>query len=1492
MPSSSLSPSPVMATYPPLKGSRTSSSSASSHGILKLPPSTSAAAPSFVGPTSLADLYNARHARETNPSAQPGPASRPNRSRSKHWTASSLADLYNHLHDEQRSSSSASSQESPSHPAQQKIARPARRRSPEVVSLLDSDSDSEEQTHATPPLHTKMLETGPPLPTSSRESLDASAVSTNVADDSQNPTASSSQSVYVVRSPVRRRPLLGSGPSLSTYASTSEEDELEDDSVPKPSRRLSSQELSQTPPLTPFRLASDDELSSKARSSMAPDGYGSSLDPNASLSASPRDSPIPDAPAASARQSSPMRETLDESTSLELPHLAAAPRAPLSLVTAIPSSSPDASTISPRFNARPSNIVAVNDSDSEQEFISPHRPSAEESLSSISENLTNHVTPHRPSSPPQSKTTSRELLPSSSVDAARNVQPNIAVADESPDVIEDGKAASSASVSKEPTKDRRDLQSENEALRPTASNNSDGTRPVDLHLSGTIHDVQEGSASAPQKVSLPIDAPPIRPPSPQKSPNAGLRRYPKRARPVLNYNIIQTFEEHFAQALQRSAEAPSRVRVAPESAVAKRNIQPVSYPVVEAQPAFFDALRARSSRQSRPGASRADPVPFVQYVTAQLNKSATNEAQPSAQWSESQVARALARPVGPTSVFQLSIKSRDGALGQLQSRTRRWLGVHGINPYTSSTPLDHKTKMSTAPFADSIEPSRTLRDIVSDTFDRPFASNKLDRAVASLKSPLHVIRDSEAETIDSALRRLRLGRQCKLPLPNSLRFLVDMEQAEMKRLEDTLDDAGRDADEDRARKRGQILIDADPGKWSRATHHPDGRKQSVSMQCTLGGTIRVVFKHLQPESSGAPIPKVTEVSPSDKGAPTTSFLQHIGHETEAAAVTEAQVAKTQQNRDSSEKLRAVTQPEAKAMAKHLALRHHEGAKTNSKPTVEVPYINLSESTPELSSVPSLEVLIPTSRDTDAESDRSDTARFDGQASVKSTNVIVEIPSSSATDDGSSNTKDAEQRTKEVKSANLAEDDLASPSSGLRSSENRQHDKTMAGRRTTEHDHTSRESPATKSTSTTKRPRRDLFDYFDKEPTQISVAPVSKSRAIPIVDPSDDSDGGSRPDAGLSRKALGKRRMRSSSPIEEPKIMLNSVAHGNNQLSIQKSGGDPFIEAARQGDVEKKRPTVERRGPSREGDASSNADENKNGQPAQSSTRQRHSTAVMLANSSDDQRDGSSNELEKSESRAVKGRRKRPLFLLSTSSEGDDDDAGAAHARAKRRHDSAHRAKPPAASKALESSSDDDADMIASTHHRSRLKRVKTLHDRSSNSRRNQSDRDTDSTAAISVVIEDPNADTSEEGDSDREHRRRVERRSHKASLADGLSRRHTNKHKSKSKGEEDSVSRRHHHAKASSRRFDAERGQDEEHENDLSRVRQSQDASPSKGGWIGVNSWYQTRDAFSPTPAGAQDRHARQSQQKLGSYFSSSSDTTSSRAKRLGPNMAKRTRRE
>ncbi|CCF54198.1 hypothetical protein NDA10_007827 [Ustilago hordei] len=323
------------------------------------------------------------------------------------------------------------------------------------------------------------------------------------------------------------------------------------------------------------------------------------------------------------------------------------------------------------------------------------------------------------------------------------------------------------------------------------------------------------------------------------------RRYPKRARNVADYNVKRIFERYErAQSADAAPPPPSKPKKQP-------------LPVVNASPAFFDALRSKTANKV-PGGSV--PSSFVDFLQGKINSGAATAALRAAALSGSAVtmppkfteaeAKAVAdKPIPSTALWNVSIRTDDRAsLWQLKPSTRRWLGV--TNPGHSDPNADGATTPTLPAGEKGPALNLKLRDIIASHTGPPPNPADLRDDLQRFEGAGLIGRPKDAEYLESASRRLRLGRAYKLPLPDTLSAFVDMEHKEWVRAEEDLPEMARLAEDWKAREEGKITVEVENSDCIQSHYDHAGRKTVSRIRPETGGEIRMYFDLKQSEAAG------------------------------------------------------------------------------------------------------------------------------------------------------------------------------------------------------------------------------------------------------------------------------------------------------------------------------------------------------------------------------------------------------------------------------------------------------------------------------------------------------------------------------------------------------------------------------------------------------------------------------------------------------------------
>ncbi|GAK62214.1 uncharacterized protein PAN0_001c0412 [Moesziomyces antarcticus] len=310
------------------------------------------------------------------------------------------------------------------------------------------------------------------------------------------------------------------------------------------------------------------------------------------------------------------------------------------------------------------------------------------------------------------------------------------------------------------------------------------------------------------------------------SDSEAFRRYPKRARNVTDYNVRRAFErwerQHAQEALAQVSH-PARQRGK-------------TLPVVLASSEFLDRVRqgATSTSHTRPRPQSS----FADFLLAKAQSAASAEPTfPAASTRSAHPDRALTvakarqlptRTLHPAAFWDLPVRADREGLAQLPLSTRRALGLGPAPPPTSpQIPPPAKRKI-------------LFGELLSLQEQWPKAAQRRMQ-LESCVGEGRLGRSPNAEGLDSVARHLRAGRSCKLPLPDALSVLSDMERREWLRFEEGQSDLERLAEEDRARERGLVMVDVNDCGCVKTQIDGAGRTRFAKVTCATGGTIRVYF---------------------------------------------------------------------------------------------------------------------------------------------------------------------------------------------------------------------------------------------------------------------------------------------------------------------------------------------------------------------------------------------------------------------------------------------------------------------------------------------------------------------------------------------------------------------------------------------------------------------------------------------------------------------------
>ncbi|SJX60496.1 uncharacterized protein SRS1_10119 [Sporisorium reilianum f. sp. reilianum] len=312
-------------------------------------------------------------------------------------------------------------------------------------------------------------------------------------------------------------------------------------------------------------------------------------------------------------------------------------------------------------------------------------------------------------------------------------------------------------------------------------------------------------------------------------------RYPRRARNVTDYNVKRAFERYERTQGQEGA-GPV---YAPRS-------KTTLLPIVAAGTEFFDALR--SQKGSKPANAAPKPTSFADFLMRKTKAApaapatqsgippSAHSAAPSVTLTEAQVRTILKPTIGPRPLFDIIVNTQDRAgLFQLEPSTQRWLGRDADSSdddVVESPPVPGSGTPIPLTFGSIIPLHRRQ--------DKPTPAELRDM-FDSLQGTSLIGRPKTATELESASRRLRLGRAYKQHLPDTLRPFADMENQEWMRLEEYLPEVRLRAQEQREREQGRIMVEMDTGDTTRTQYDHFGRKRVSTLRCATGGLLRVFF---------------------------------------------------------------------------------------------------------------------------------------------------------------------------------------------------------------------------------------------------------------------------------------------------------------------------------------------------------------------------------------------------------------------------------------------------------------------------------------------------------------------------------------------------------------------------------------------------------------------------------------------------------------------------
>lgn len=326
-------------------------------------------------------------------------------------------------------------------------------------------------------------------------------------------------------------------------------------------------------------------------------------------------------------------------------------------------------------------------------------------------------------------------------------------------------------------------------------------------------------------------------------------RYPRRARNVTDYNVRRAFERY--ERAQEQESAPVQVNRPKKSLL----------PVVVASPEFFDALRSKkTSKTTDPGRkpptfaeflmSKTKPAPAAKGSTSAVPP-LTRSAGPSSTLTEAQVQALLKPTIGPRPLFDITVNTQDRAsLFQLKPSTRRWLGIKSSGPLEHDVDSSDDDGITSPPIPGSGTPiPLTFGSIISlHLRQEKLAPAELREMFDSLKGPSLIGRPKDATDYESASRRLRLGRAYKQHLPDTLRTFADMEHQEWVRLEEYLPEVRARVEEQKEREQGRIMVEVNSSDAIQTQYDHLGRKRVTTIRCATGGTLKVYFNTRESDS--------------------------------------------------------------------------------------------------------------------------------------------------------------------------------------------------------------------------------------------------------------------------------------------------------------------------------------------------------------------------------------------------------------------------------------------------------------------------------------------------------------------------------------------------------------------------------------------------------------------------------------------------------------------
>lgn len=329
-------------------------------------------------------------------------------------------------------------------------------------------------------------------------------------------------------------------------------------------------------------------------------------------------------------------------------------------------------------------------------------------------------------------------------------------------------------------------------------------------------------------------------------------RYPRRARTVIDYNIQRASERY-----QRQESDASGIVASPNTCNSTDGSKEKRLTVVTATPQFFEALKSQRPRETAGVAAKSTPS-FAEFLMTKARPKSTESshskvdaaivrsAETPPLLTEGQARKLLEPNFGSPLCYNITVSTEDRAsFYQLKPSTRRSLGIKGTGPLLLSDDISDKVNTELQPTNGTGKPlGHKLDSILSfnrrDTRPTPAV---LGQMFESLDGTGPIGRPRDATSLESASRRLRLGRAFKASLPHTLSTFSDMERHELVWLEDYLPELSRLAREQKAREQGSILIELDSSDWVRTQYDNAGRQTDATLKCCAGGQIKVYFDH-------------------------------------------------------------------------------------------------------------------------------------------------------------------------------------------------------------------------------------------------------------------------------------------------------------------------------------------------------------------------------------------------------------------------------------------------------------------------------------------------------------------------------------------------------------------------------------------------------------------------------------------------------------------------